>query len=197
MTTEGFRDVYEIGRINRPDAYNLYFQKTQAADRARVVLRSKERVRADGRDRRSPRRRRAGALGEKLGAVGHRSRRNHVHQLLRQQRSRSARQEISNQALIRDVCRAPRTSCRRSIASSNGSRRSPPMPISARRCVDYVGEIDQHINSEGFQGLVSDRAIDWRSLRKRASAKYNACGCWKSGPAAGVIGTQALCHASA
>jgi len=27
VTTEGFRDVYEIGRINRPDAYNLYFQK--------------------------------------------------------------------------------------------------------------------------------------------------------------------------
>ena len=27
VTTEGFRDVYEIGRINRPDAYNLFFQK--------------------------------------------------------------------------------------------------------------------------------------------------------------------------
>ena len=27
ITTEGFRDVYEIGRINRPDSYNLYFQK--------------------------------------------------------------------------------------------------------------------------------------------------------------------------
>ena len=27
ITTEGFRDVYEIGRINRPDAYNLFFKK--------------------------------------------------------------------------------------------------------------------------------------------------------------------------
>src|SRR4030095_3995906 len=27
LITEGFRDVYEIGRINRPDAYNLFFQK--------------------------------------------------------------------------------------------------------------------------------------------------------------------------
>src|ERR1700756_3495346 len=27
VITQGFRDVYEIGRINRPDAYNLYFQK--------------------------------------------------------------------------------------------------------------------------------------------------------------------------
>src|SRR6267154_5889331 len=29
LITEGFRDIYEIGRVNRPDAYNLYFQKHQ------------------------------------------------------------------------------------------------------------------------------------------------------------------------
>src|ERR1700687_4975806 len=27
VITQGFRDVYEIGRIHRPDAYNLYFRK--------------------------------------------------------------------------------------------------------------------------------------------------------------------------
>jgi N-methylhydantoinase A len=27
ITTEGFRDVYEIGRINRPDSFNLFFRK--------------------------------------------------------------------------------------------------------------------------------------------------------------------------
>jgi N-methylhydantoinase A len=27
LTTRGFRDIYEIGRINRPDAYNLFFRK--------------------------------------------------------------------------------------------------------------------------------------------------------------------------
>ena len=27
VITEGFRDIYEIGRVNRPDAYNLYFKK--------------------------------------------------------------------------------------------------------------------------------------------------------------------------
>ena len=27
LTTEGFRDIYEIGRVNRPDAYNLFFRK--------------------------------------------------------------------------------------------------------------------------------------------------------------------------
>jgi N-methylhydantoinase A len=27
VTTEGFRDVYEIGRINRPESFNLFFRK--------------------------------------------------------------------------------------------------------------------------------------------------------------------------
>jgi N-methylhydantoinase A len=27
VTTKGFRDMYEIGRINRPEAYNLFFRK--------------------------------------------------------------------------------------------------------------------------------------------------------------------------
>jgi N-methylhydantoinase A len=27
LITEGFRDIYEIGRVNRPDSYNLYFTK--------------------------------------------------------------------------------------------------------------------------------------------------------------------------
>src|SRR5712692_6495857 len=27
VTTEGFRDSYEIGRVNRPEAYNLFFRK--------------------------------------------------------------------------------------------------------------------------------------------------------------------------
>ena len=27
LTTQGFRDIYEIGRVNRPESYNLFFSK--------------------------------------------------------------------------------------------------------------------------------------------------------------------------
>src|SRR5947207_2255136 len=27
LTTQGFRDIYEIGRVNRPESYNLFFEK--------------------------------------------------------------------------------------------------------------------------------------------------------------------------
>src|SRR5580658_5235752 len=48
VTTEGFRDVYEIGRINRPDAYNLYFQKHKPLIERSLCFEVKERVRANG-----------------------------------------------------------------------------------------------------------------------------------------------------
>jgi N-methylhydantoinase A len=48
VTTEGFRDVYEIGRVNRPDSFNLAFKKhvplVPRAQRYEV----KERLRYDG-----------------------------------------------------------------------------------------------------------------------------------------------------
>src|SRR5712671_5010303 len=48
LTTEGFRDIYEIGRINRPDAYNLYFQKHEPLVERALRFEVKERVLSDG-----------------------------------------------------------------------------------------------------------------------------------------------------
>src|SRR6267142_7223435 len=48
LITEGFRDVYEIGRINRPDAYNLFFQKHEPLVERALRFEVKERVLADG-----------------------------------------------------------------------------------------------------------------------------------------------------
>ena len=39
VVTEGFKDIYEIGRVNRPDAYNLYFRKHEPlVERALIRL---------------------------------------------------------------------------------------------------------------------------------------------------------------
>src|SRR5688572_20142962 len=48
LITEGFRDVYEIGRINRPDAYNLFFGKHVPLVERALRFEVKERVLADG-----------------------------------------------------------------------------------------------------------------------------------------------------
>src|SRR4249919_99498 len=48
LITEGFRDVYEIGRINRPDSYNLFFQKHEPLVERALRFEVAERVLADG-----------------------------------------------------------------------------------------------------------------------------------------------------
>lgn len=49
LTTRGFRDVYEIGRGNRPDMYNIRFRKPQPLIPRSDVFEVDERTRADGR----------------------------------------------------------------------------------------------------------------------------------------------------
>ncbi len=49
ITTRGFRDVYEIGRINRPDAYNLYFRKHRPLIKRSSRYEIDERISAEGK----------------------------------------------------------------------------------------------------------------------------------------------------
>jgi N-methylhydantoinase A len=48
VTTAGFRDVYEIGRINRPESFNLAFRKHRPLVPRSRILEVTERVRHDG-----------------------------------------------------------------------------------------------------------------------------------------------------
>ena len=48
LITEGFRDIYEIGRINRPDAYNLFFRKHVPLVERALRFEVHERLTAEG-----------------------------------------------------------------------------------------------------------------------------------------------------
>lgn len=48
VTTRGFRDIYEIGRINRPEAYNLFFRKHQPLIERALRFEVDERLNAEG-----------------------------------------------------------------------------------------------------------------------------------------------------
>jgi N-methylhydantoinase A len=48
LTTRGFRDIYEIGRINRPQAYNLFFKKHQPLIQRSLRFEVNERISAQG-----------------------------------------------------------------------------------------------------------------------------------------------------
>src|SRR5918997_1283578 len=48
VTTRGFRDIYEIGRVNRPEAYNLFFRKHRPLVERALRFEIDERVDAAG-----------------------------------------------------------------------------------------------------------------------------------------------------
>src|SRR5919204_6616224 len=48
LTTNGFRDVYEIGRINRPESFNLFFRKHRPLVPRELVYEVPERMLPDG-----------------------------------------------------------------------------------------------------------------------------------------------------
>src|SRR5437016_10493362 len=49
LTTQGFRDIYEIGRVNRPESYNLFFRKHEPLVERALRFEMRERVDASGR----------------------------------------------------------------------------------------------------------------------------------------------------
>ena len=49
VTTEGFKDLYQIGRANRPDTYNLLFQKPTPLVAGNLSFAVHERMTAQGK----------------------------------------------------------------------------------------------------------------------------------------------------
>ena len=193
LVTEGFRDIYEIGRINRPDAYNLFFRKHEPLVERALRFEVKERVLSDGEIETPLDDAEIDALGRMLERLGveatailflncfarheHEARakaileRNHPHMFV------SASHELSEEYREFERC---------STVAANAYIG----PIVRR----YVREIDDYIRSEGFSGsflIVQSTG----GLYQAEQAKRHCVQMLESGPAAGVIGTQALCRA--
>jgi N-methylhydantoinase A len=193
LITEGFRDIYEIGRINRPDAYNLYFRKHEPLVERALRFEVKERVLSDGEIETPLDDGEIANFGRMLDGLG---------------------VEATAILFLNCYARHDHEARAKSILEKN----HPKMFVSAshelseeyrefERCSTvvanayvgpivrgYIGEIEGHIRSEGFVGsflIVQSTG----GLYDARQAKNHCVRMLESGPAAGVIGTQALCHA--
>ncbi len=193
LITEGFRDIYEIGRINRPDAYNLFFRKHEPLVERALRFEVKERVLSDGEIERPLDEKEIEAFGRMLARLG-----------------------VEATAILFLNCYAKRDHEARAKAILE--RNHPEMFVSAshelseeyrefERCSTvvanayvgpivrgYLGEIEDRIRSGGFSGsflIVQSTG----GLYDADQAKDHCVQMLESGPAAGVIGTQALCRA--
>ncbi len=192
LITEGFRDIYEIGRINRPDAYNLFFQKHEPLIERALRFEVKERILADGEVETPLNEGEIAGYGERFAALGvdsaailflncyahpaHEARAKSILEHNHPDLFVSASHELSEEYREFERC---------STVAANAYIG----PIVRR----YIGEIDDHIRHEGFGGsfLVVQST---GGLYDAKQAKTQCVRMLESGPAAGVIGTQALCR---
>jgi N-methylhydantoinase A len=193
LITRGFRDIYEIGRINRPDSYNLFFRKHVPLVPRERCFEVRERLTAEGTvhvplDEASvlevcERLKRAG-----VGAVAimllhcyvnpeHEAR---VKAIVRRELPRAfvtASHELSQEYREFERC---------STVAANAYIG----PVVS----EYVRGIDEHLKQSGFGGsflLVQSTG----GLYESHQAQRQCVRMLESGPAAGVIGAQALCRA--
>jgi N-methylhydantoinase A len=191
LITEGFRDIYEIGRINRPDAYNLFFQKHEPLVERALRFEVSERVLADGEIDIPLRDADIAALARKLKDLGVEAAAilflNCYANATHEARAKAILE--ANSALFvsasHELSQEYREFERCSTVVANAY-----IGPKVRR---YVGEIDEHIRGAGFAGsflIVQSTG----GLYEADQARSQCVRMLESGPAAGVIGTQALCR---
>ena len=196
LITEGFRDIYEIGRINRPDAYNLYLPEARAAGRAGAALRGQgARARPTARSMTPLDEAEIAAFGRMLDGLGIEAIAILFLNCYARHDHEARAKAILEQEPSRRCSSPPRTSCRRNIASSSAARRWWPTPISGRWSAAISARSTTTSASEGFDGSFLIVQSTGGPLRAPSRRKNHCVRMLESGPAAGVIGTQALCHA--
>jgi N-methylhydantoinase A len=192
IVTEGFRDIYEIGRINRPDAYNLFFRKHVPLVERAYRLEVRERMTAQGDAYVALDERSVHTACDRIEALGAEA----VAILLLHCYVNPAH-EARVKAIVRE--RLPRAFVTASHELSQEYREFERCStVVANAYVgplvsEYVAGIDRHLEGAGFRGaflLVQSTG----GLYESQQARSQCVRMLESGPAAGVIGARALCR---
>ncbi|RDV04301.1 hydantoinase/oxoprolinase family protein [Undibacter mobilis] len=192
FTTEGFRDIYEIGRINRPDSFNLFFRKHVPLIERALRFEVPERLMADGSVHKPLDMSAVAALADRCEELGV-----EAIAILFLHSYRNPDHEIK----VRDylAARFPNMFISASHELSQEYRefeRTSTVAANAYvgpRVRNYLGKIDDVLKEQSFSGrfmVVQSTG----GLYTAADARRDCVRMMESGPAAGIVGTQALCE---
>ena len=191
VTTEGFRDVYEIGRVNRPDAYNLFFNKHVPLVRRSLRFEVPERLRADGTVHRALDETRVRELAREL-----KGRDIEAIAILLLHSYRNPAHEIRVREILREELPSLFISASHELSQEYREfERTSTVAANAYigpRVAAYLMELEQHLQAAGFGGafyVVQSTG----GLFPVQHARRDCVRMLESGPAAGVIGAQAIC----
>ncbi|MFJ8577266.1 hydantoinase/oxoprolinase family protein [Micromonospora sp. NPDC093277] len=195
VTTAGFRDVYEIGRINRPDAFNLSFTRHRPLVPRDLIFEVPERMAADGTVLRPLDEEQARATARKLARLGVEAvavlllhaYRNPEHE---RRLGQILRDELptSYVTLSHEISREYREFERTSTVVANAF----VGPIVS----DYLGRLAGRLRHEGARTSLAVMQSNG-GVTDVATASSQCVQMLESGPAGGVVGTIALCEALA
>jgi N-methylhydantoinase A len=190
LTTQGFRDIYEIGRVNRPEAYNLFFKKHEPLiDRDRRYE-IRERMDAQGNvliplDEAQVRAAAADAVAKGVTAIAilflH-SYRNPAHEQRVKDIITAAYPDLFVTA-SHELSQEYREFERTSTAAANA--------YVGPRVRRYLSEMGEHLKDSGFDGnflIVQSTG----GLFDIEEAQHSCIRMLESGPAAGVIGAKTM-----
>jgi N-methylhydantoinase A len=191
LITEGFRDIYEIGRVNRPDAYNLFFCKHQPLIRRSLRFEVPERLCADGSVHKALDEDAVRILARALKGRGIEA----VAVLLLHSYRNPAHESRVKAIVLEEL---PGTFVSASHELSQEYREFERVSTVAAnayvgpRVAAYLGELETHLADAGFRG--SFYAVQSTGgLFPISHARRDCVRMLESGPAAGVIGAQAIC----
>jgi N-methylhydantoinase A len=192
LTTQGFRDIYEIGRVNRPESYNLFFKRHEPLIGRDLRFEISERIDAQGAvliklDEAQVRTVAAAAVAQGVNAIAilflH-SYRNPAHE----QRAKAIIEAEFPQLFVsasHELSQEYREFERTSTVAAN--------VYVGPRVREYLTEMESELDHAGFGGnflIVQSNG----GLFDVADARHACIRMLESGPAAGVIGTRALCE---
>ncbi len=191
LTTRGFRDIYEIGRINRPQAYNLFFKKHQPLIKRSLRFEVNERMNARGEVTEALDEAQLVALAAQLRELGIES----VAILFFHSYMNPAH-EIRARELMEEHCPGVFVSASHELSKEYREfERTSTVAANAYigpRIKTYLGEIQDRFRKERFDGsffVVQSNG----GLFDVARAQRECIRMLESGPAAGVIGAQVVC----
>jgi N-methylhydantoinase A len=191
VTTKGFRDVYEIGRINRPDSFNPRFRRHQPLVPRDMIFELRERVLADGVIR-DPfdedealqlARFLAGEGVEAVGIIFLHSYRFPDHEARMAEIIRSVNPGIFV-CCSHELSREYREYERTSTTAANA--------FVGPKVSNYLAELESGLRTDGFSGELLIMQSNG-GLSDVERARRQCVQMMESGPAGGVVGTMALC----
>ncbi|MBV9132350.1 MAG: hydantoinase/oxoprolinase family protein [Chloroflexi bacterium] len=195
LTTQGFRDVYEIGRINRPESFNPRFKKHRPLIPREDIFEIPERVLADGSVRTPLDEARVREVARILNEEGFQaiailflhSYRAPAHEL----RAKEILQEVGHSrawfvTASHELSREYREYERTSTVAANAYV-GPLVSM-------YLTDLEHRLESDGFTGnlliMQSNGGLSEVEMARRQCIQM-----MESGPAGGVVGTMAVCEA--